>query len=183
MARIVRPYKDRVYTCHFLLQTYREGGKVKHRTLANLSHLPEPVIELVRRALAGEAFIPAGEALTIVRSLPYGHVAAVLGQIRALGLDRILGPGPGREQALVLAVVTERVLEPASKLATAGRLADSTLGTRLGVADASEDELYRALDWLLTRQGEIEAALVALVTTLCGPSPFAQRPGQSDRST
>jgi hypothetical protein len=163
VAKVVRPYKDREYVYHFVRQSYREDGKVKHRTLANLSHLPLPVIELVRRALAGEpAALAAAEGpLEIRSSLPHGHVAAVLGTARALDLPALLGPGPGRAAELVLAMVVARICDPASKLATAARLADSTLAARLGVEDASEDELYAALDWLLTRQPAIEAALAA----------------------
>jgi len=163
VAKVVRPYKDREYVYHFVRQSYREDGKVKHRTLANLSHLPGPVIALVRRALAGDhdALAAAEGPLEIRASLPHGHVAAVLGMARALGLDVLLGAGPGRAAALVLAMVVARICEPASKLATSAWLADSTLAARLGVEDADEDELYAALDWLLTRQGDIEAALAA----------------------
>lgn len=163
VAKVVRPYKDREYVYHFVRQSYREGGKVKHRTLANLSHLPSPVIELVRRALAGDpAALAASEGpLEIRSSLPHGHVAAVLGMARTLGLDSLLGSGPGRAAALVMAMLVARICDPASKLATAQRLADSTLALRLGVTGASEDELYGALDWLLTRQDAIEAELVA----------------------
>jgi len=163
VAEVVRPYKDRVYVYHFVRQSYREGGKVKHRTLANLSHLPEPVIELVRRALAGDPAALAGAEgqLEVRASLPHGAVAAVLGMARALGLPALLGAGPGRAAALVMAMIVARICDPASKLATAQRLASSTLAARLGVVDASEDELYAALDWLLSRQGAIEAALAA----------------------
>jgi hypothetical protein len=163
VAKVVRPYKDREYVYHFVRQSYREDGKVKHRTLANLSHLPAPVIALVRRALAGDpAALAAAEGpLEIRSSLPHGHVAAVLGMARALDLPALLGSGPGRAAALVMAMLVARICDPASKLATAQRLADSTLALRLGVADANEDELYGALDWLLTRQDAIEAELVA----------------------
>ncbi len=159
MAKVVRPYKDRVYTYHFLRQTYREGRAVKHRTLANLSHLPPELIELIRRSLKGERFVSATDALTIVRSLPHGHVAAVLGLLRRLGLDGLPDRRPSRERDLATALVVARVIEPASKLATAGRLADTTLAGRLGVEDATEDELYQAMDWLLARQARVEAAL------------------------
>jgi len=159
VAKVVRPYKDRVYTYHFLRQTYREGRSVKHRTLANLSHLPPELIELVRRSLKGERFVPAADALHIVRSLPHGHVAAVLGLVRRLGLEALLERRPSRERDLVTALIVARVLDPASKLATAGRLADSTLAARLGVEDATSDELYGAMDWLLTRQARVEHSL------------------------
>ena len=163
VAKVVRRYKDREYVYYFVRQSYREGGKVKHRTLANLSHLPLPVIELVKRALAGDPAALGGVVgeLEVRRSLPHGAVAAVLGMARALGLPALLGPGPGRAPALVLAMLVARILDPASKLATAARLASSTLAERLGVVDASEDELYAALDWLVARQGAIETALAA----------------------
>jgi hypothetical protein len=163
VAKVVRPYRDRVYVYHFVRQSYREGGKVKHRTLANLSHLPLPVIELVRRALAGDPAALAGSEgpLEVRASLPHGAVAAVLGMARALDLPALLGTGPGRAPALVTAMIVARICDPASKLATAARLADSTLAERLGVVDATPDELYAALDWLVGRQGAIEAALAA----------------------
>mgnify|MGYP001571637713 CR=1 FL=1 len=159
VAKVVRPYKDRVYTYHFLRQTYREGRSVKHRTLANLSHLPPELIELVRRSLKGERFVPAADALRIVRSLPHGHVAAALGLVRRLGLEALLERRPSRGRDLATALIVARVIEPASKLATARRLADTTLAARLDVAGATEDELYGALDWLLARQARVERAL------------------------
>src|SRR3990172_8387248 len=139
VAKIVRPYKDRVYVYHFVRQTYREDGRVKHRTLANLSHLPPAVIELVRRALAGDplALEAADGPLEVRRSLPHGHVAAVLGMLRSLGLETLLGPGPGRAPG------------PGGG------------GGGLGVTAGSPDELYTALDWLLGRQPAVEAALAA----------------------
>ena len=159
VAKVVRPYKDRVYTYHFLRQTYREGHQVKHRTLANLSHLPADLIELIRRSLKGERLVAASDALPIVRSLPHGHVAAVLGLVRRLGLEALLDRRPSRVRDLVTALIVARVIDPASKLATAGRLADSTLAARLGVEDATSDELYAAMDWLLTRQDRVERGL------------------------
>jgi Transposase DDE domain len=159
VAKVVRPYKDREYTYWFLRQTYREDGKVKHRTLANLSALPPEVIELVARALRGERFMSAGAALRTVRTLPHGHVAAVLGLARALGLPGLLDRRPSRLRDLATALVVARVLAPASKLATASWLSDTTLAGRLGVEGADENELYAAMDWLLTRQAKVEAAL------------------------
>jgi len=159
VAKVVRPYKDREYAYWFLRQTYREDGKVKHRTLANLSALPVEVIELVARALKGERFLAAGEALRTVRTLPHGHVAAVLGLARRLGLPGLLDRRPSRLRELATALVVARVLAPASKLATAGSLGDTTLAGRLGVDGADENELYAAMDWLLSRQAKVEAAL------------------------
>jgi hypothetical protein len=145
----------------FLLRrTYRDGGKVKHETLANLSPLPAAAIEAVRASLAGQALVVAGERLEVTRSLPHGHVAAVHAAARSLGLPGLLGPA-GRSRDLALALVISRVIRPASKLATTSWWADTTLGADLGVADASTDEVYAAMDWLLKRQDSIEATLAA----------------------
>lgn len=161
VAKVVRPYKDRQYVYWFVRQTYREDGKVKHRTLANLSALPAEVIELIARALKGERFTAVGEALRTVRTLPHGHVAAVLGLARRLELPALLDRRPSRLRELATALVVARVCAPASKLATAGWLGDTTLARRLGVDGADENELYGALDWLLTRQDRVERALAA----------------------
>ncbi len=146
-----------------LRESFREHGKVKNRTLANLSHWPPAQIEALRQVLKGEfsAGPPLERAFAVVRSLPHGHVAAVLGMMRQLKLEQLLQPGP--ERARVLALIAQRVLEPASKLATARALrtetAHSTLGRELELAAVDEDDLYRALDWLLPQQPQIEAAL------------------------
>jgi len=150
---------DRVYTAHLLRRSYREGGKVRKETLANLSRLPDDVIELIRGALRGQRFVAAGEALQVERSLPAGHVEAVLAMARRLELARLLDRQPCRERALCLAMVVQRVIGPGSKLAMSRAFAQSTLGSELGVDDADEDALYAALDWLLARQPRIEAAL------------------------
>lgn len=161
VAKVVRPYKDRVYTYHFLRQTYREGAKVKHRTLANLSHLPPEGIEVLRRILRGEHVLAAADAFSIVRSLPHGHVAAVLGTLRRLGLDGLLDRRSSGLRELAIALIVARVIEPASKLATSKGLADSTLPGRLGLEAVTEDDLYGAMDWLLSRQAHVERALAA----------------------
>jgi hypothetical protein len=148
-----------VYETTLLRRSYREGGKVRHETLGNLSHLPAPVIELVRRGLAGERLLPAGAAFRIERSLPHGHVAAVLGTARRLGLERLLGRERSRERDLCLALVCQRLLRPGSKLSASRRFGLTTLGEELAVADAGEAELLAAMDWLLARQARIEAAL------------------------
>src|SRR5215216_3378169 len=150
---------DRVYTAHLLRRSYREGGKVKKQTLANLSHLPDHVIELVRGALRGERFVAAAEALTIERSLPAGHVEAALSMAGRLELRRVLGREPSRERALCLAMIVQRVIGPGSKLAMTRAFSQSTLASELSVEGADEDELYLALDWLLARQQRIERAL------------------------
>ena len=159
VAKVVRPYKDRVYTYYFLRQSYRAGRAVKHRTLANLSHLPPELVELIGRALKGERFVPAEAALRIVRTRLHGHVAAVLGMVRRLELPTLLDRRPSRQRDLALALLVARVCEPASKLATAPWLADTTLAGRLAIEGATEDELYGAMDWLLVRQARVEAAL------------------------
>jgi hypothetical protein len=150
---------DREYVSHLLRRSYREGGKVRKETLANLSHLPEEVIELIRRGLRGETLVAAGEALAVERSLPAGHVLAALAMARRLELARLLDRSPSRQRSLALGLIVARVLEPASKLATARRLGQSVLGSELGIKDAAEDDLYEAMDWLLARQEGIEARL------------------------
>jgi hypothetical protein len=148
----------RDYESAYLRRTYREGGKVKNETVANLSALPPHVIEWIDAGLKGKQFIPAEAAARVERSLPHGHVAAVWAQARALGFPALLGPA-GRHRDLALALIISRVLEPASKLATLSWWADSTLGVDLDVTGASTDEMYAAMDWLLGRQDEIERTL------------------------
>jgi hypothetical protein len=150
---------DREYKAYLLRQTYREAGKVKHRTLANLSALPLEAIEAVRAILRGQPVGALDEQLVIERSLPHGHVLAVLGCLRQLGLDRMLAARPRRERELVLAMIVSRVLEPASKLATTRHWHNTTLAASLSVEDADEDELYAALDWLLKCQPKVERQL------------------------
>jgi len=145
---------------YLLRRTYREAGKVKHETLANLSALPQATVEAVRASLAGQVLVPAGQGLEVTRSLPHGHVAAVHAQAKSLGLPALLGP-PGQARDLALALVIARVVRPGSKLATTSWWADTTLGVDLGVGDASTDEVYAAMDWLLARQDSIEAKLAA----------------------
>jgi hypothetical protein len=159
VARIITRRNGREYVAHLLRQSYREGGKVKNRTLANLSALPEAAIDAIRRTLAGEVLVPAGEALTIEQSRPHGHVAAVVGTARRLGLEALVDGRPSRQRDLVLAMVAARVLQPASKLATTRLWPTTSLGSLLGVEEASEDELYAAMDWLLARQEGIEQRL------------------------
>jgi hypothetical protein len=147
-----------------LRESYRDGGKVRKRTLLNLSAWPRELVEGLRALLKGGTVIPAGqEALTVTRSLPHGHVAAVLGTLRQIGLDRLLGPQGHRCRDLVVALIVSRILAPTSKLATAKALdpatAASSLGTVLGLGPVDEEELYTALDWLLARQPALETAL------------------------
>ena len=159
VVRVVSRQKGREYVSVLLRNSYREDGRVKKQTLANLSHLPEPLIELIRGWLRGERYLAAGEAVRIVRSLPHGHVAAVLGMARSLGLETLLERPPSRRRDLAVALIVARVLAPCSKLATARTFGQSTLGAVLGVEGATEDELYGALDWLTARQARVERAL------------------------
>jgi hypothetical protein len=146
-----------------LRESYREERHVKSRTLANLSHWPAAQVETLRRVLRGETLGAPEEVFEIVRTRPHGHVAAVLGTLRRLGLERLLAAERSRERDLSVAMIVARILDPRSKLATARGLGDetlfSTLGEALGVEAADEDELYRAMDWLLLRQPRIETAL------------------------
>jgi transposase len=154
-----RRYKDRVYETHLLRRTYREGGKVRNETVGNLSHLPADTIELVRRSLRGERFLSAAEAFEVERSLPHGHVAALLGMARALKLVRLLDRKPSPERSRVLALLCQQLLQPGSKLACTRALSQSTLAQELDVEGVDADQLYAALDWLLERQPAIEARL------------------------
>ncbi len=150
--------RARDYSSAYLRRTYREAGKVKNETVANLSALPDHVIDLIDAGLKGQRLVPAGEAVTITRSLPHGHAAAVHAMARELGLPALLGPA-GRPRDLALALVISRVIAPASKLSTLTWWADTTLGADLGVAGASTDDIYAAMDWLAGRQDAIEAEL------------------------
>jgi hypothetical protein len=150
--------RRRDYSSAYLRRTYRDGGTVKNETVANLSALPDHVIDLIDAGLKGRQLVPAGEAVTITRSLPHGHVAAVHAMARTLGLPALLGPaGPQRD--LALALVISRVVRPGSKLSTLTWWADTTLGADLGVAGAVTDDVYAAMDWLEHRQDAIEAEL------------------------
>jgi hypothetical protein len=150
--------RARDYSSAYLRRTYREGGKVKNETVGNLSALPDHVVDLIDAGLKGKHLVPAAEAVTITRSLPHGHVAAVHAMAAQLGLPALLGPA-GRHRDLALALVISRVAAPASKLATLGWWSDVTLGADLGVAGAATDEIYAAMDWLVHRQDAIEAEL------------------------
>jgi transposase len=148
---------------YLLRESFRQDGKVKNRTLANLSSLPIEQIRLIQRVLKNEVLVPVNELFEIKRGHPHGHVAAVLGTLRKIGLDRMLDPQPSRERRLVEAMIVARILLPASKLATSRLLAKATaassLGALLEIDDLDEDDLYEALDWLRTRQTAIERKL------------------------
>src|SRR3954468_9183681 len=146
-------------TSYYLRRTSRHEGKVRHETLGNLSDLPDHVIDMLRRCLKGESFFPAAEAFRITRSLPHGHVEAVLTMIRKLGLDDLIASEPSRRRDLVVAMIVERLVFPSSKLANTRHWHDTTLAEELDVADATEDQLYDAMDWLLQRQSALERKL------------------------
>jgi hypothetical protein len=156
-----RKYKDRVYRTHLLRRSYREDGVVKNETLGNLSHLPDDLIEIIRRSLQGESFVPVTQALEITRSRAHGHVQAVAAAMRRLGLSTVIATKPSRERDLVLAMVAARIIAPHTKLATTRWWHTTTLAEDFGVAEASEDELYAAMDWLLARQDRIQNKLAA----------------------
>jgi Transposase DDE domain len=156
--QVLKDGTERVYQRHLLRRSYRDGGKVRKETLANLSHLPDAAIDALRLVLAGKAVIDADAGVEVTRSLLHGDVAAVAAQARALGLPGLLGP-PCRERDLAYALIISRVARPASKLSTIGWWGDTTLGRDLGVAGASTDEVYAAMDWLVEHQDAIEAGL------------------------
>jgi transposase len=144
-----------------LRRSYREDGKVKNETLGNLSHLPDSVIDLIRRSLAGETFVPAGEAFEISSSRAHGHVQAVSLAMQRLGFASLLASKPCPERDLVAAMVASRIVCPATKLATTRLWHTSTLAAEFGVAEATEDDLYAAMDWLLAGQDRIQKKLAA----------------------
>jgi transposase len=162
VATTKRTYQGKVYQTHLLRRTYREGGQVKHQTLGNLSHLPPDLIDTIRRRLKGDPPEDGG-SWEIIRSLPHGQIAAVLGTLRNLQLDSVLGSRDSRERRLVIAMVVARIVAPASKLATSRALreetATSSLALELGLEAVEDRELYEALDWLRARQTRIETKL------------------------
>ena len=159
VAKITTTIKGVTYTSYYLRRTFRQDGKVQHETLGNLSDLPLHVIDLISRSLKGETFVPAADAFHITRSLPHGHVEAVLKMIRKLALEDLVASEPSRRRDLVIAMIAERLLFPSSKLANTRHWHDSTLAEELDVADATENQLYDAMDWLLQRQSAIERKL------------------------
>src|SRR6202022_2044887 len=156
-----RKYKDRVYRTHLLRRSSREDGTVKNETLGNLSHLPESLIEIIRRSLQGETFVPVAQAFEITRSRPHGHVQAVATAMQRLGLAALISSQPCRERELAVAMIASRIVAPHTKLATTRWWHTTTLADDFGVADADEDDLYAAMDWLLARQDRIEQKLAA----------------------
>ena len=142
-----------------LREGWREGKKTRQRTIANISHWPDEDVEALRLLLKGTRLLPKDEAFSIERSTPHGHVQAVLGVMRALGVDGLLASRPCRERDLVMAMIAQRILNPCSKLATTRMWHATTLATSLGVENADANDLYAAMDWLNKRQGRIEKKL------------------------
>lgn len=163
VATITKRHKGKTYVTHLLRHTFREDGKVKQLTVGNLSDLPDDLIEVIRKRLAGESLPADGDDCQIVRSLPHGHVAAVLGTLRKIGLDRLISSRPCRESQLIVALIVLRIIAPASKLASLSGLAAETaqhsLGDELQLGEIKTPEIYEALDWLLKRQNRIENKL------------------------
>jgi len=163
VATITKHHKGKTYVTHLLRHTYREDGKVKHLTVGNLSDLPDDLIGAIRRRLAGEPLAAENDDFEIIRSLPHGHVAAVLGTLRKIGLDRLIASTPCREAQLVTAMIVLRIIAPGSKLANLigmqPETAEHTLADELQLGDIQTPELYKAMDWLLARQKRIEKKL------------------------
>jgi transposase len=161
---VTRTYKGKVYKSVLLRRTYREDGKVKHETVGNLSDLSEDTIDYIKRRLAGESpLIAEGDSFRILRSLPHGNVAAVLGTAKNVGLDKLIVSRPCRELHLVMAMIVDRIISPGSKLSCIkglqGKTAQNTLSEELCLGDVDVHELYAAMDWLLARQTRIENKL------------------------
>ena len=150
--------EERVYETILLRRSFRDGDKIRHETLANLSKLPPEVVAAVEATVKGQTLIPAGSEFSKARSLPHGDVAAVASMAGKLGLSALLGPAC-RARDLVVALIVSRVVRPKSKLSTLSWWPNTTLGSDLGVADASTDEIYAAMDWLADRQDKIEKKL------------------------
>jgi hypothetical protein len=161
VATTRRTYGDKTYYTHLLRRTYREEGKVKNETVGNLSHLPAEVIELIRRALRGETLVNPSDGFEVIASRMHGDGAAVLRAIERLKLRELLGARRSRQADLVIGMIAARVVAPHTKLATTRWWQTRTLAEDLRIADATEDELYAAMDWLHERQGAIEKKLAA----------------------
>ena len=159
VATTRRHYKGKTYESHLLRRSYREDGKVKNETVGNLSHLPIEVVDAIRAMLAGRRLVDLDTDFRIERSLPHGHVAAVLGVLRDLDLERLLGRERCRERDLVVAMIVQRVIAPGSKLSATRRFEQTTLGEELGLGEVKEAELLGAMDWLLERQERVEKTL------------------------
>lgn len=156
VAEIKRKYKDKEYVTHLLRCSYREDRKVKQQTLANLSHPPLETVEVIRQSLRGRTFVPVNEAIEIIRSQAHGHVAAIRAMLRKLELHEIIDPRPSRMRDLVEAMIVSRIAAPQTRLATVCSWHTTTLPEGFGIGDATEDDLYEAMDCLLERQERIQ---------------------------
>lgn len=161
VAKIIRRHGEREYVSHLVRRSVREGRRVRHETVANVSSLPPAAIEALSLALKGVALVPAGEAFEIVASRKHGHVQAVLAVISRLGIARLIDREPSRERDLCVAMIAGRVLGGRSKLALTRQLESCTLGAELGVQGATHDDIYAAMDWLLERQDQVEHRLAS----------------------
>lgn len=163
VATIRKVHQGKTYVTHLLRHTFREDGKVKHLTLGNLSDLPNDLIEVMRKRLAGEPLPSDNDDFQIVRSLPHGHVAAALGMLKKIELDRLISAKTCREAQLVIAMIVLRIISPGSKLANLTSLqpetAEHSLADELQLHDVETPEMYEAMDWLLKRQARIENKL------------------------
>jgi hypothetical protein len=159
LATIRRHYKGKEYSSTLLRRSYREDGKVKNETVGNLSHLPPETIDVLRRSLADARLVDLDEDFEIVRSLPHGHAAAVLGVLRELDLERLLGRERCRERDLCVAMIAQRLLHAGPKLSTTRLVHQSTLADLRCLGEVKEAELLSAMDWLLPSQERIEKAL------------------------
>jgi transposase len=163
VATTRRKYKGRIYETHLLRRTYREDGKVKHETLGNISHLPPDLIDTIRARLRGDLNPGTTAGFKILRTLPHGHVAAVLSTLRDIGLDKMIASRPSAQRSLIIAMIAQRIIKPGSKLATARALmeqtASSSIALELGIELHGERPLYEAMDWLVGRQVRIENKL------------------------
>lgn len=170
---VAKSGERRVYESVLLRRSYRDSGKVKHETLANLKPLPEQAVAALEASLKGHQLVPADEAFTITRSLPHGHVAAVTAMARTLGLPELLGP-PCRGRDVAFGLLIARVLQPASKPSTVTNWHDSTLPVDLALAGVGTDEAYQAMDWLADQQETIEKRLADKhLTSEANPSGMA----------
>jgi hypothetical protein len=178
VARVVRKYQtkdgeDRQSVSHLLRRSFRDGGKIRHETLGNVSALPAPALEALRAALAGETLVVAGSGLELSRSLLHGHLAAVSVMAKSLGLAELLGP-PCQERDIAYALILARVVHPRPKLATTKWWSDTTLAADLELTSIGTDEVYAAMDWLGARQGVIENKLAQRhLSTEANPSRLA----------
>lgn len=159
IAVVKRPYKDKVYESILLRRAYREDGKVKNETLANLTALPPEAIEVLRLALKGETLVPLAASFEIASSKPHGHVKAVLAAMEQLGMANLIASKPCRERDIIMGLIAARILAPHTKLATTRWWKTCTLADELGLQDVTDDDVYAAMDWLVERQDRIEKKL------------------------